>query len=47
GQTVFSIIGNSAVPADKIAEDFEALNPSVKASRIQAGITYKFPVYPE
>ena len=42
GQTVFSIIGNSAVPADKIAEDFEALNPNVKASRIQAGITYKF-----
>ncbi|RAI19124.1 hypothetical protein CH339_23870, partial [Rhodobium orientis] len=47
GQTVFSIIGNSAVPADKIAEDFEELNPNVEAGRIQAGVTYKFPVYPD
>ncbi|MFN2745314.1 MULTISPECIES: LysM peptidoglycan-binding domain-containing protein [Bacillus] len=47
GQTVFSIIGEKHIPADKIAQDFEALNPNVKAGSIQAGATYKFPVYQE
>ncbi|MEC1261191.1 LysM domain-containing protein [Bacillus swezeyi] len=47
GQTVFSIIGQKHIPADQIAEDFEALNPKVKAGSIQAGATYKFPVYPD
>lgn len=47
GDTVFSIIGQQRVSAVRMAEDFEALNPNVKAASIQAGATYKFPVYPD
>lgn len=47
GDTVFSIIGQTGVPADQMAEDFEELNPNVKAGSIQTGVTYKFPVYRE
>lgn len=47
GDTVFSIIGQTGVPADQMTEDFETLNPNVKAGSIQAGVTYKFPVYRE
>ncbi|MED4800836.1 LysM peptidoglycan-binding domain-containing protein [Bacillus atrophaeus] len=44
GDTVMSIVGNAGSP-DEIVRDFEALNPNVKASSIQAGTAYKFPVY--
>ncbi|MCI3196511.1 hypothetical protein GXP75_12715 [Bacillus sp. HU-1818] len=44
GDTVMSIVGNTGSP-DEIVRDFEALNPNVKASSIQAGTAYKFPVY--
>ncbi|AFJ62709.1 LysM domain-containing protein [Bacillus velezensis] len=44
GDTVMSIVGAHKAP-DDIAQDFEALNPNVKANAIQAGTAYKFPVY--
>ncbi|AUZ27108.1 LysM peptidoglycan-binding domain-containing protein [Bacillus cabrialesii] len=45
GDTVMSIVGSAGSP-DDIVKDFEALNPNVQASAIQAGTAYKFPVYP-
>ncbi|MFT7820958.1 LysM peptidoglycan-binding domain-containing protein [Bacillus siamensis] len=44
GDTVMSIVGAHKAP-DDIVQDFEALNPNVKANAIQAGTAYKFPVY--
>ncbi|QBG57011.1 hypothetical protein D2M30_2683 [Bacillus amyloliquefaciens] len=44
GDTVMSIVGAHKAPED-IAQDFETLNPNVKANAIQAGNAYKFPVY--
>jgi hypothetical protein len=51
GETVLSIVekvnnGNN-IPSSmsKIIEDFETLNPNVKAHVIKAGIKYLFPIY--
>ncbi|HBU89924.1 MAG TPA: hypothetical protein DEB53_01775 [Bacillus pumilus] len=44
GETVVSIVHISK-PLDEVIEDFEELNQGVKANEIQAGSTYKFPVY--
>ncbi|NPC93327.1 LysM peptidoglycan-binding domain-containing protein [Bacillus sp. WMMC1349] len=46
GETVISITGDD-MSTSRIINDFERLNPNVKARHIQAGVTYKFPVYPE
>ncbi|MFS0655299.1 LysM peptidoglycan-binding domain-containing protein [Bacillus sp. 179-C3.3 HS] len=44
GETVVSIVQTNQ-PLEEVIEDFEALNKGVKANEIQAGSTYKFPVY--
>ncbi|MDA7026929.1 LysM domain-containing protein [Bacillus sp. CLL-7-23] len=46
GETVMSITGDD-MSTRRIINDFERLNPNVKARYIRAGVTYKFPVYPE
>ncbi|MBS2969709.1 hypothetical protein J9317_13130 [Metabacillus sp. KIGAM252] len=50
GESVLMIInkvnGHSIpVPLETAAEDFEKLNPGIKANRILTGHSYKFPVY--
>lgn len=49
GATVLSISEhlnqNATVPIQKVIDDFEKLNPNVKANRITIGETYQFPVY--
>jgi hypothetical protein len=50
GETVFSIVdrsndGSPPISAEQIMKDFERLNPETKASLIQSGKAYKFPVY--
>ncbi|MDA1474825.1 LysM peptidoglycan-binding domain-containing protein [Bacillus changyiensis] len=47
GETVISITGEQDITARRMINDFERLNPNVKAGHIRAGVTYKFPVYPE
>ncbi|MGG4490021.1 hypothetical protein [Metabacillus idriensis] len=49
GETVLTIVEQLhkefPVPIDQIRQDFEMLNPNVKADTIQVGKTYKFPLY--
>ncbi|MDR0138345.1 hypothetical protein RFW18_11385 [Metabacillus idriensis] len=49
GETVLTIVEQLhkqfPVPIDQIRQDFEKLNPNVKADNIQVGKTYKFPLY--
>ncbi|MCM3596245.1 hypothetical protein M4D55_10715 [Metabacillus idriensis] len=49
GETVLTIVEQLhkqfPVPIDQIRQDFEKLNPNVKADTIQVGKTYKFPLY--
>ncbi|MDI5788414.1 hypothetical protein PO124_08225 [Bacillus licheniformis] len=46
GQTVFQSSGTAPFRLTN-SRRFEELNPNVEAGRIQAGVTYKFPVYPD
>ncbi|MBB3906875.1 MULTISPECIES: type IV pilus assembly protein FimV [Anoxybacillaceae] len=50
GDTLLSIMereqGQSLpVSIEELIEDFEALNPGIKATSIQIGKAYKFPIY--
>lgn len=51
GDTVLSIYEHlldgkeNTISIAQLIDDFEALNPSTKASQIKIGVTYKFPLY--
>ncbi|SFA42196.1 hypothetical protein SAMN05216169_100588 [Anoxybacillus pushchinoensis] len=50
GDTLLSIIeremnGKLPVPIDQLITDFQALNPHVNAHSLQAGKTYRIPLY--
>ncbi|WP_170007683.1 hypothetical protein [Bacillus fonticola] len=49
GETVLTIVEDAhqsiPVPIERIVRDFEELNEGLKAEEIQAGETYRFPLY--